>query len=185
MALTHTPICEFGLPAPDFRLQGVDGREWSRDECAGPRGLLVMFICNHCPYVKAINRKLVRDTDELIRLGIGCVAIMPNDTAAYPEDDLPLMRVVAEQQGYAFPYLIDETQQVAQAYGAVCTPDFFGYNADLALQYRGRLDEAGARPDAEAARPELLLAMREVARTGKGPAQQVPSMGCSIKWRAG
>ncbi len=183
MVLTHTPICEFGLPAPDFSLPGTDGRIWSRDECAGPRGLLVMFICNHCPYVRAINRKLVRDTAALIELGIGCVGIMPNDTETYPEDDLPHMRRAAEEQGYPFPYLMDETQDVARAYGAVCTPDFFGYNAALQLQYRGRLDEAGKRADCDQARRDLFLAMQEVAATGRGPLEQVPSMGCSIKWR--
>lgn len=184
MALTHTPICDFGTSAPDFELPGVDGRIWSRTACLGPRGLLVMFICNHCPYVQAINPKLVRDTAALMKLGIGCVAIMPNDTNAYPQDDLQHMQAMAQQQGYPFPYLLDESQQVARAFGAVCTPDFFGYNAELELQYRGRLDAAGADKNAEDARPELLLAMQSVAESGKGPVQQVPSMGCSIKWRA-
>jgi hypothetical protein len=142
-----------------------------------------MFICNHCPYVQAINHKLVRDTTALMELGIGCVAIMPNDTDAYPEDDLPSMRRVAQEQSYPFPYLIDETQEVARAYGAVCTPDFFGYNAELQLQYRGRLDEAGRKAGFDHARRELYLAMRDVAATGRGPLEQLPSMGCSIKWR--
>lgn len=184
MALTHTPICDFGAPAPDFELPGIDGRTWSRAACLGPRGLLVMFICNHCPYVQAINQKLVRDTNALMRLGIGCVAIMPNDINAYPEDDLQHMQAMARQQGYPFPYLLDESQQVAKAFGAVCTPDFFGYNAELELQYRGRLDAAGAAKNAEDARPELLLAMQSVVESGKGPVHQVPSMGCSIKWRS-
>ncbi len=184
MVLTRTSICEFGLPAPDFKLPGIDGRIWSRDDCLGPNGLLVMFICNHCPYVRAINKKLVRDTSALIRLGIGCVAIMPNDTAAYPQDDLQHMQATALREAYPFPYLIDESQQVALSYGAVCTPDFFGYNSALELQYRGRLDAAGAKPDVMDARPELFLAMKTVAETGKGPVDQVPSMGCSIKWRA-
>ncbi|HET6565356.1 MAG TPA: thioredoxin family protein [Xanthomonadales bacterium] len=183
MALTHTPVCDFGTAAPDFQLPGIDGKTWSRSDCLGRRGLLVMFICNHCPYVKAINPKLVRDTTALMKLGIGCVAIMPNDIHSYPEDDLPHMQAVAREQGYPFPYLFDESQDVARAFGAVCTPDFFGYNAALELQYRGRLDEAGARPDREDARPELFIAMQMVAATGKGPASQVPSMGCSIKWR--
>jgi hypothetical protein len=143
-----------------------------------------MFICNHCPYVQAINKRLVRDTSELIKLGIGCVAIMPNDTVAYPQDDLPHMRAMAMQEAYPFPYLIDESQQIARAYGAVCTPDFFGYNAALGLQYRGRLDAAGPKSEAMDARPELYLAMKAIAETGLGPAEQVPSMGCSIKWRA-
>jgi len=150
----------------------------------GSRGLLVMFICNHCPYVKAINHKLVRDTTALMKLDIGCVAIMPNDTEAYPEDDLSHMQAVAREQGYSFPYLIDPEQEVARAFGAVCTPDFFGYNAALELQYRGRLDDGGARPGMDQAKPELYLAMQAIAVTGKGPAEQFPSMGCSIKWRS-
>ena len=184
MVLTHTPVCDFGAAAPDFQLPGIDGTTWSRADCLGSQGLLVMFICNHCPYVRAINHKLVRDTTALIELGIGCVAIMPNDTRAYPEDDLPHMQAVARQQGYPFPYLIDESQQVTRAFGAVCTPDFFGYNAALELQYRGRLDEGGSRQGFDLARPELYLAMQAVAATGKGPAEQIPSMGCSIKWRS-
>lgn len=184
MALTHTPVCEFGKKAPDFRLPGVDGAVRTLQDCRGKNGLLVMFICNHCPYVRAINHKLVRDSLELAGLGIGCVAIMSNDTAGWPEDSLANMRRVAREWQYPFPYLIDETQEVARAYGAVCTPDFFGYNADLELQYRGRLDASGARPDAGEVRRDLFLAMRQVASTGRGPREQVPSMGCSIKWRA-
>lgn len=183
MVLTHTPDCTFGSHAPDFRLLGTDGRTWTLQACAGPKGLLVMFICNHCPYVKAINHKLVRDALELRALGVNCVAIMPNDTSSYPEDSLDNMRAVAREQGYPFPYLIDETQQVARSYGAVCTPDFFGYNAALELQYRGRLDASGARQDTNEVERELFLAMKQVAETGKGPEKQIPSMGCSIKWR--
>jgi hypothetical protein len=144
-----------------------------------------MFICNHCPYVKAINRKLVRDALDLQRLGVHCVAIMPNDTDEYPEDSMHNMRQVAKQQGYPFPYLLDQTQVVARAYGAVCTPDFFGYNAILELQYRGRMDECGASKDCGEVPRELYLAMEQVAETGRGPEQQNPSMGCSIKWRDG
>lgn len=154
-------------------------------DCAGPGGLLVMFICNHCPYVKAINYKLVRDARDLQACGVRCVAIMPNDTELYPQDSLENMRKVALELGYPFPYLIDESQDVAKAYGAVCTPDFFGYNANLQLQYRGRMDESGARKDSGEVRRELFLAMKQVAETGKGPEHQVPSMGCSIKWREG
>ncbi len=157
---------------------------WSRADCLGTRGLLVMFISNHCPYVQAINKNLVRDSNDLIKLGIGCVAIMPNDTQAYPEDDLPHMQVMAKQQGYTFPYLMDENQQVARQFGAVCTPDFFGYNSAMQLQYRGRLDAAGARYDAENEPRELYLAMKSVAEQGTGPVEQVASMGCSIKWRS-
>ena len=142
MTLTHTPLCKFGEKAPNFCLLGTDGRYWSLQDCLGPNGLLVMFICNHCPYVKAINHKLVRDATELKSRGIGSVAIMPNDVAQYPEDSLENMRRVAQQLAYPFPYLIDETQEVARAFGAVCTPDLFGYNANLELQYRGRMDES-------------------------------------------
>lgn len=143
-----------------------------------------MFICNHCPYVKAINSKLVRDTLELADYGIGSVAIMPNDTEAYPADSLENMKIVARELEYPFPYLIDESQDVARSYGAVCTPDFYGYNSDLELQYRGRLDATGPDRRDENAERELFNAMVRVARTGKGPGVQIASMGCSIKWRS-
>ena len=184
MALTHTPACEFGALAPDFSLRGTDGRQWSRDECRGPNGLLVMFISNHCPYVKAINSKIVRDTLELADHGIGCVAIMPNDTVAYPDDSLENMIRVAEALQYPFPYLLDESQEVARAYGAVCTPDFYGFNADLELQYRGRLDDTTPGRENARSERELYQAMIQVAKTGSGPDNQVSSMGCSIKWRS-
>lgn len=183
MALTHTPICKFGEKAIDFGLPDTAGQLWTMRDCVGPNGLLVMFICNHCPYVKAINHRLVRDTADLLELGIAGVAIMSNDTQLYPEDSLENMRRVAEQMAYPFPYLLDETQETARAYGAVCTPDFFGYNRNLELQYRGRLDSSGARADAGAVPRELYLAMKQVAETGRGPEHQVASMGCSIKWR--
>ena len=144
-----------------------------------------MFICNHCPYVKAINEKLVRDTMELKELGINSVAIMSNDPTDYPEDSFENMQRVAGEFGYPFPYLVDPDQKVAQAYGAVCTPDFFGYNAGLELQYRGRLDESGRQADVGEVRRDLFLAMRQVAETGQGPEEQVASIGCSIKWRDG
>lgn len=184
MALLKTPVCDFGQPAPAFRLPDPDGRVWTLDEVAGPKGVLVMFICNHCPYVKAIREKLVRDTRELAEYGIGSVAIMSNDVADYPEDAPDRMRAVAREFGFPFPYLIDEDQSVAKAYGAVCTPDFFGYDAARGLQYRGRLDSAGADADAPEAERELFEAMKRVAGTGRGPEHQVPSMGCSIKWKA-
>ena len=169
--------------AQDFSLEGVDGKVWNLQQCAGPNGLLVMFICNHCPYVKAINGKLVRDTAELEELGVGSVAIMSNDPTDYPEDSYANMQRVAAEFGYPFPYLVDPDQEIAQAYGAVCTPDFFVYNARLELQYRGRLDESGRRADTDGVRRDLFLAMRQVAATGQGPREQVASIGCSIKWR--
>lgn len=182
MARTQTPVCDFGQPAIDFALPGTDGRIWTLAECRGPRGLLVMFICNHCPFVQAIRERLVRDSRELQQLGVHSVAIMSNDPQQYPEDSFENMRAVATQFDFPFPYLLDETQQVARAYGAVCTPDFFGYNSELKLQYRGRLDASGMQPAAPDARRELFEAMRQVAQTGQGPREQISSVGCSIKW---
>jgi hypothetical protein len=143
-----------------------------------------MFICNHCPYVKAVRERIVRDTRELRSLGVNSVAIMSNDPAEYPEDSFENMREIAARYEFPFPYLYDQTQQVARDYGAVCTPDFFGYNADMKLQYRGRLDASRMQPAPDGARRELFEAMKQVAETGQGPQQQVPSMGCSIKWRS-
>jgi len=183
MASTETPVCDFGIKAPDFRLRGVDEKTWTLEDCRGPNGLLVMFICNHCPYVKAINSKLVRDAAALQILGVNSVAIMSNDPLHYPEDSFENMRKVAKELAYNFPYLFDETQEVAQAYGAVCTPDFFGYNKELELQYRGRLDASGRHPGPGDEKRELYIAMKQVARSGAGPAKQIPSIGCSIKWR--
>ena len=184
MVSLQTPICEFGAPAVDFALPGVDGKVWTLEQCRGDKGLLVMFICNHCPYVKAIRDRLVRDTRELLDNGINSVAIMSNDPDDYPEDSFDNMKVVAEQEDFTFPYLLDDSQAVAKAYGAVCTPDFFGYNADLELQYRGRLDASRKEAAPEDARRDLFEAMLQVARTGHGPQEQIPSMGCSIKWKA-
>jgi peroxiredoxin len=183
MVSTNTPVCDFGTAAPVFSLEGVDGRTMNLQDCAGPNGLLVMFICNHCPYVKAINRKLVRDTTELMSLGVNSVAIMSNDPTDYPEDSFENMQRVAREYAYPFPYLIDPTQEVAKAYGAVCTPDFFGYNKALELQYRGRLDESGRQAVSGDLRRDLFLAMKQIAETGEGPLDQVASIGCSIKWR--
>ncbi|HSO83820.1 thioredoxin family protein [Thiocapsa sp.] len=183
MASLETPVCDFGHPAPDFALPGTDGRIWTRDACAGERGLLVMFICNHCPYVKAVRERIVRDARELMALGIGCVAVMSNDPQDYPEDSFEDMRRVAEEFRFPFPYLLDETQAVAKAYGAVCTPDFFGHNAALELQYRGRLDASRKETAPDDAQRDLFEAMEQVARTGTGPDQQIPSIGCSIKWK--
>ena len=184
MASLQTPVCDFGAPAPDFSLPGVDGRLWTRDDCKGGKGLLVMFICNHCPYVKAVRERIIRDVRELTALGIGCVGIMSNDTVEYPDDSFENMQRVAAEYGYTFPYLLDETQEVARAYGAVCTPDFFGYDAGLGLQYRGRLDESRKDTASAGARRELFEAMRQVAESGQGPREQIPSIGCSIKWKA-
>lgn len=183
MVDTPTPVCDFGQPAPDFALRGVDGKTWTLEECKGPGGLLVMFICNHCPFVKAINPKLVRDATELATLGVNSVAIMPNDYDSYPADSFENMQQAAREQAYPFPYLVDDTQDVARAYGAVCTPDFFGYNADLELQYRGRLDKSGRNMTGDEVPRELFMAMKQVAETGKGPKSQLASIGCSIKWR--
>ncbi len=182
MVSLQTPLCDFDLPAPELNLPGVDGRRWTRDDCMGDKGLLVMFICNHCPYVKAVIHRILRDARELAPLGICCVAIMSNDPADYPEDSFENMKIIAREMDFPFPYLLDETQEVAKAYGAVCTPDFFGYNADLGLQYRGRLDESRKETAPEGARRDLFEAMKEVAATGHGPREQIPSMGCSIKW---
>ncbi len=178
----ETPVCDFGTTAPDFALPGTDGRIWTRQDIRGRNGLLVMFICNHCPYVKAIVRKIVRDARDLQEQGIGVCAICSNDAAEYPDDSFERMAEFKKQHGLPFPYLHDESQEIARAYGAVCTPDFFGFDADLGLQYRGRLDASGRSQD-ETAQRELFEAMKQVAQTGKGPEEQTPSMGCSIKWK--
>lgn len=178
------PVVDLGARAPDFDLPATDGRRYRRDQLAGPNGLLVMFICNHCPYVKAVIDKIVRDAADLNKQGIGSVAISSNDPTDYPEDSFDNMKALATRLRLPFPYLFDETQDVAKAYGAVCTPDFFGYNGKLELQYRGRLDDSGRSPKPDAAR-ELYEAMAQVARTGKGPEKQTASVGCSIKWRSG
>lgn len=160
----------------------MDGKIWTLQDCAGEKGLLVMFICNHCPYVKAIRERLVRDTRELKTLGINSVAIMSNDPAQYEEDSPENMKKVAQQYDFPFPYLLDATQAVAKQFGAVCTPDFFGYNKDLKLQYRGRLDASRKETALEDVKRDLFDAMKQVAQTGHGPKEQIPSMGCSIKW---
>ena len=183
MVSLETPICDFGAPAIDFALPGTDGKVWTLDQCRGDKGLLVMFICNHCPYVKSIRDRLLRHTRELLNYGINSVAIMANDPADYPEDSFENMKFVAQQYNYPFPYLLDESQDVAKAYGAVCTPDFFGYNAGLELQYRGRLDASRKEAAPVGAHRDLFEAMLQVARTGRGPQEQIPSMGCSIKWK--
>jgi peroxiredoxin len=183
MVSLTTPLCDFGWSAPDFTLPGIDGKPHSLSSCRGPRGRLVMFICNHCPYVKAVLPRILRDCRELAGLGIGAVAIMSNDPTDYPEDSFDNMRRIATEMDFPFPYLLDASQAVAKAYGAVCTPDFFGFDAGLGLQYRGRLDASGKAPAPADARRELFEAMREVAATGHGPRAQTAGMGCSIKWR--
>lgn len=183
MVRMETPVCDFGRPAIDFDLPGVDGKRYRLKEVAGPNGLLVMFICNHCPYVKAVIHRIVRDVNDLKALGVGAIAIMSNDPTEYPEDAFDQMQRVATELHFPMPYVLDESQAVAKAYGAVCTPDFFGYNGQLELQYRGRLDESRKETAPEGVRRDLFEAMKHVAETGRGPAEQIPSMGCSIKWR--
>jgi peroxiredoxin len=180
----ETPVCDFGWKAPSFTLPGTDGKTYSLEGLRGPNGTLVMFICNHCPYVKAVIGRIVRDTDELKALGVSAVAISSNDVVHYPEDSFDNMKRFAAAHRFGFPYLYDESQAVARAYDAACTPDFFGFNADLELQYRGRLDASGREPASADVRRELFEAMKEIAATGKGPRQQTPSTGCSIKWKA-
>ncbi|MFO7188470.1 MAG: thioredoxin family protein [Pseudomonadota bacterium] len=182
MALESSKVCDFGWRAVDFDLPGVDGKRYRLADVRGPKGLLVMFICNHCPYVKAVRERIVRDCKELAALGIGAIAINANDLTDYPEDSFDNMRRVAEEYGFPFPYVYDESQDVAKAYGAVCTPEFFGFNADLELQYHGRLDESG-REAKPGARRELFEAMKQIAETGQGPREQWPAIGCSIKWK--
>ena len=183
MAL-NTPLCNFGWPAVDFALTDTAGQRHTLATVRGPNGLLLMFICNHCPYVQAVIDRICRDARELQAIGIGVAAIMSNDVTTYPEDAPDQMRQLASTLDFSFPYLYDPTQDVARSYGAVCTPDFFGFNAQLELQYRGRLDASGRAPAAADARRELFEALREIAASGKGPREQTASIGCSIKWRA-
>ncbi len=182
MVSLQTSLCDFGWKAVDFDLAGVDGKRHSLSSARGPDGLLVMFICNHCPYVKAVIDRIVRDCRDLAGHGVGSIAIMSNDPDDYPEDSFDNMQRVARAENFPFPYVFDETQEVAKAYRAVCTPDFFGFNAKLELQYRGRLDASRREPIAGAPR-ELYEAMLQIAKTGLGPREQTASVGCSIKWR--
>lgn len=176
-------ICEFGWKAPDFSLPATDGNIYALKDLRGPNGTLIVFICNHCPYVKAVVDRLNRDARDLRALGVGVAAICSNDADAYPEDSFANMKRFAEASGFPFPYLHDESQEVARAYGAVCTPDFFGFDGDLGLQYRGRIDSGGRSSPAAGAKRELFEAMRQVASGAQGPKEQTPSIGCSIKWR--
>jgi peroxiredoxin len=183
MAATTDPIRR-GMSAPDFSLPGVDGHTHSLRGIAGRNGTLVMFICNHCPYVKAVVDRIVRDASALQALGVGVAAISANDATAYPEDSFENMKQFARAHGFTFPYLYDESQRVARAYGAVCTPDFFGFNRELKLEYRGRLDASGRAAAAPDAKRELFEAMKQIVATGSGPAEQIASIGCSIKWKS-
>lgn len=183
MPAVVTPICDFDSKAPDFSLPGVDGKTYSLADISGPKGTLIMFICNHCPYVIAIQDRLIAQTKLILEMGIGVAAINSNDATQYPGDSFDKMKEVAGEKAYPFPYLYDESQDVAKAYDAVCTPDFFGFNSNLGLQYRGRLDASRKETAPADTRPELVEAMDLMATTGHGPQDQTPSMGCSIKWR--
>ncbi len=182
MALSRTNICDFGWKARDLALKGVDGKSYTLADVRGPKGTLVVFICNHCPYVKASIDRIVAEAKALREIEIGTIAIMPNDTLTYREDSFDNMKGFATKHRFTFPYVIDETQDVARAYDAQCTPDFFGFNARDELQYRGRLDASRMTPVAKGRR-DLFEAMKQIAETGHGPAEQTPSMGCSIKWK--
>jgi peroxiredoxin len=181
MASLNPPVCDFGWLAPDFNLVNIDGSLVSRDLMMGKNGLLVMFICNHCPYVKAILPRLIHDVSELKMLGVNTVAIMSNDPTDYPEDSTQNMEIIAREMDFPFPYLLDASQQVAKNYGAVCTPDFFGFNKQYQLQYRGRFDES-RKETAQGSTRDLFYAMKQIAETGQGPREQISSIGCSIKW---
>ncbi len=178
------PVCDFGAKAPSFNLLSTDNKNWTLEECMGTNGLLIMFICNHCPYVKAIHQRILRDTTELKSLGIASVAISSNDTIEYPEDSFENMQLLARELNFHFPYLLDENQDVAKKYGAICTPDFFGYNKNRELQYRGRLDASNKQVSPDTVKRDLFDAMKQVAQTGHGPKEQIASIGCSIKWKS-
>lgn len=182
MPSVETPPVERGWHAADFSLKGTDGYTYSLADVRGENGLVVMFICNHCPYVKAVLDRIIRDMEELKHYGIGSIAIMSNDVEAYPSDGFEHMKALAEAQNFPFPYVLDDTQAIAKEYDAVCTPDFFGFDSELRLQYRGRLD-ASARAPAEEAQRDLFEAMVQIAETGEAPAEQWNSIGCSIKWK--
>ena len=179
----QTPICDFNKSAFDFKLKSTENKLISLNDIKGSKGTLIMFICNHCPYVKAIIKDLVEDCNELKKFGINSVAISANDPTNYPEDSFENMINFANQNNFSFPYLYDETQEIAKIYGAVCTPDFFGYNQDLKLQYRGRIMELKNLVPVRNKDSELKLAMQNIAKTGNGPTEQIPSIGCSIKWK--
>jgi peroxiredoxin len=181
--LTQTPICDFGKKAVPFKLKSTEGKIISLEDLKGENGTLIMFICNHCPYVKAITKDIVEDCNELKRLGVNSIAISSNDPTNYPEDSFENMIEFAKKNEFSFPYLIDETQEIAKAYDAVCTPDFFGYNKDLELQYRGRSRELKNLIPIRDGKSDLYKAMKQIAETNYGPKDQIPSAGCSIKWK--
>ena len=180
--LLQTPICEFGQKAHDFELKSTENKNLSLNDIKGENGTLIMFISNHCPYVKAITKDMVEDCNELKKIGINSVAICANDPTNYPEDSFENMILFSKKHQFSFPYLIDETQNIAKTYNAVCTPDFFGYNKNLELQYRGRMRELRNLVPVRDGESNLLVAMKQIATTGKGPKNQIPSAGCSIKW---
>ena len=182
MVLTKTPICNFGDKAHPFKLKGVDNKIYNFEDCTGQNGTLITFICNHCPYVKAVIKNIVNDSISLKSIGIETIAIMSNDTKKYPDDSFEKMKKFSDINDFNFPYLVDETQIVAKNYGAVCTPDFFGYNNKLELQYRGRIRELKDLKPMSKGESDLLAAMKMISKTGIGPKEQIPSMGCNIKW---
>ncbi len=182
MVSLNPPVCDFGWKAPDFNLPDFDGHVWNLESARGKKATLIMFICNHCPYVKAIRPRLVADIKELRAYGVNAIAIQSNDVLAFPEDNLEKMKEVSSEFGFTFPYVIDETQSVARAYGAVCTPDFFGFNGNMELQYRGRFDDSRKEASLNQTR-DLFNAMKHIAETGQGPQSQIASIGCSIKWK--
>mgnify|MGYP001434654124 FL=1 len=182
MVLTKTPICNFGEKPHSFSLKGVDNKIYKLEDCLGDKGTVIMFICNHCPYVKAIIKNIVEDSNNLKNLGVKAIAIMSNDTKNYPDDSFDKMKEFAKDNKFNFPYVIDETQEIAKKFGAVCTPDFFGYNSNNELQYRGRMRELKELKPVSDDESDLFKAMKLIAQTGKGPKNQIPSMGCNIKW---
>ena len=182
MVLTKTPICNYNDKSKEFHLIGVDGKNYKLSDCVGEKGTIIMFICNHCPYVKAIIKDLVLDLIHLKKFGINTVAIMSNDTKNYPEDSFENMLTFSKLNNFDFPYLFDKTQEVAKKFGAVCTPDFFGYNKDLKLQYRGRFRELKELTPVRKGDSDLKIAMKMISETQNGPKNQIPSMGCNIKW---
>ena len=179
----QTPICDFGQKAFDFRLKSTDGKIISLNDIKGEKGTLIMFICNHCPYVKAVTKDIVEDCKKLRKIGINSVAICANDAENYPEDSFENMIIFAKKHQFTFPYLNDETQEIAKTYDAVCTPDFFGYNKNLELQYRGRLRELKNLIPVREGESDLYKSMKQISETGKGPEKQIPSAGCGIKWK--